>query len=86
MLRCKSGARGVLRSLSVSNLNSSLCEFRPLRYLLARVDVRIVRALEGPLQLLQLLRGEGGSTPPLLPLQRQTRLRVYIGCVVRVTG
>ena len=34
--------------------------------LLARVDVRVVRLLEGPLQLVQLVRREGGSVTPVL--------------------
>ena len=66
---------GILRlksaSVHVSNLNSSFCQLGPLSQLLPRVDVRVVRAFEGPLQLLQLLCCEGGATTTLLPLQRQ---------------
>lgn len=52
----------------VSDLNSSLGQFGPLSQLLSRVDVGVVRSLESPLQLLQLLRCEGGPTAALLPL------------------
>lgn len=55
----------------VSNLNSSLSEFGPLSKLLPCVDVGVVSAFEGSLQLLQLLGCEGGPTATLLPLQRQ---------------
>lgn len=36
--------------------------------------VGVVRLAEGALQLLQLEGAEGGSVPPLLPLQRRRRL------------
>lgn len=58
----------------MSNLNSSLCQFGPLGQFFPRVDVGVVRTLEGPLQLLQLLRCEGGPTAALLPLQGQAWL------------
>lgn len=70
----------------MSNLNSSLGEFGPLSQLLPCVDIGVVRAFEGSLQLLQLLGCEGGATAPLLPLQRQAWLRVHVGGLVRVTG
>lgn len=70
----------------VSNLNSSLRQFGPLSQLLPCVDVGVVRALEGPLQLLQLLRREGGPAAALLPLQGQARLGVHVGGLVRVAG
>lgn len=69
-----------------SNLNSSLSEFSSLSQLLPRVDVGVMRPLEGPLQLFQLLGCEGGPTAALLPLQRQAGLRVHVGGLVRVTG
>lgn len=59
---------------SVSNLDSGLRELGPLCQLLPCVDVRVVRALEGPLQLLQLLGREGGPAATLLPLEGQARL------------
>ena len=34
--------------------------------LLAGVNIRVVRLLEGPLQLVQLVRREGGSVTPVL--------------------
>ena len=52
----------------LSYLHPGLCEFGPLGELLPGVDVGVVCPLEGPLQLLQLLCGEGGPTAPLLPL------------------
>lgn len=74
----KNGFWGALRlngaSGHVADLNSSLRQLGPLGQLLPRVDVGIVRAFEGPLQLLQLLRSEGCATAALLPLQRQARL------------
>lgn len=36
--------------------------------LLARVHVRVVALLEGALQLVQLVGGEGGAVPPVLLL------------------
>lgn len=70
----------------MSNLNSGLGEFGPLSQLLPCVDVGVVCAFEGSLQLLQLLGCESGSTAPLLPLQRQAWLRVHVRGLVRVTG
>ena len=53
-----------------------------LRQLLSRVDVRVLRLLEGALQELELLRGEGGPRAPLLPLEREAGLALS----VRVLG
>lgn len=61
-----------------SNLHPGLSEFGSLRELLPCVDVRVVGSLKSPLQLLQLLRREGGPTAALLPLQRQVGLRLDV--------
>jgi len=66
-------------------LDPGLGELGPLGQLLAGVDVGVVGPLEGPLQLLQLLRREGGATAPLLPLQRQVGLRLHVRALVGVT-
>lgn len=50
--------------------DSSLSEVGPDGDLLAGAHVRVAVALEGGLQLLQLLAGEVGPLPPLLLLQR----------------
>lgn len=47
-----------------------------LRELLARVDVGVLRALEGALQLLELLAAEGGPGAALLALQWDAGLRL----------
>ena len=52
----------------ISYLNSHFwkidfhCQFLPA------VDIRVVGLLEGPLQLVKLVRGEGGPVPPVLLL------------------
>jgi hypothetical protein len=48
---------------------------------LAGVDVRVLRPLESPLQLLQLVSREGGSTAALLPLQRDPGFGLRVGLV-----
>lgn len=64
--------------VGVSHLYTSLCQFGPLRELLSGVDVGVVCPLEGLLELLQLLRREGGAAASLFPLQGQVWLRLYI--------
>lgn len=59
-------------------LYSGFCEFCPLSQLFSGVDVRVMRSLKSFLQLLQLLRCEGGAAAPLLPLQGQIWLRINI--------
>ena len=53
----------------LSHLDSGLTKLGPLAELLPGVDVRVLRPLEGLLQLVQLVGGEGGAGPSLLPLQ-----------------
>ena len=65
-------------------LYAGLRQLGPLGQLLAGVDVGVVGPLEGLLQLLQLLRREGGAAAALLPLQGQARLRVHVRRLVRV--
>lgn len=61
-----------------SNLYSGFCELCPLSQLLPGVDVWVMCPFKSLLQLLQLLRREGGATAPLFPLQGQVGLRIYI--------
>jgi len=49
---------------------------------LAGVHVGVLSALEGSLQLFQLIRGEGGPRAALLPLQRDPGLRVHVRIVI----
>ena len=63
-------------------LNPGFAELCPLCQLFPGVDVWVLRPLEGPLQLLDLVGVEGGPTPPLLPLQRNPRLGVNVAVVV----
>ena len=69
-------------SPSTPHLYSGLSELGPLGQLLPGVDVGVVRPLERSLQLLQLLRREGGATAPLLPLQGEVRLRLHVRALV----
>ena len=64
-------------------LNSGLAELCPLAELLPRVDVRVLRPLESLLQLVQLVGGEGCAGAALLPLQRDARLRLHVGALLR---
>lgn len=48
-------------------LHPGLAEVEPHRELLPGEDVRVLRLLEGPLQLVQLVGGEGGPAPAHLP-------------------
>lgn len=64
--------------VGVSHLYTSLGQFGPLCQLLSGVDVGVVCPLEGLLELLQLLRREGGTAASLFPLQGQVWLRLYI--------
>lgn len=68
-------------------LNSCFGKLGGLGQLFASVDVRILSALERPLQLFQLNGRKGGSTSSLLALQRQTRFgRVRVAAVVQFGG
>ena len=61
-------------SLSLTHLYPGLSELGSLGQLLPGVDVRVVSPLKRSLQVLQLLRGEGRSTPPLLTFELQAGL------------
>ena len=66
-------------------LYSGLAELGPLAELLPGVDVRVLGPLEGLLQLVQLVGGEGGAGAALLPLQGDPRLslHVHVGALLR---
>ena len=49
-------------------LNSNFWKIHFHGQLLPAVDVRVVRLLKGPLQLVQLVGGEGGPVAPVLLL------------------
>lgn len=66
----------------MSDLYSRLCEFCPLSEFLSGVDVWVMCSFKSLLQLFQLLSGEGGAAAPLLPLQGQVRLRLYIWTII----
>lgn len=60
------------------HLHPRLRQLGPLRQLFPRVHVGVLRPLESSLQLLQLLRREGGSRAPLLPLDGDARLALGV--------
>jgi len=66
---------------ALPHLNSRLAQLCPLRELLPGVDVRVLRALEGLLQLVQLIGREGGAAPALLPLQGNAGLGLQVRVV-----
>lgn len=65
-------------SLHGAHLDPGLGELGPLRELLPRVHVGVLRPLEGALELLQLLGGEGGPGAALLPLDGDARLALRV--------
>ncbi len=69
-------------SASLSYLHPCLAELGPLRQLLPGVHVRVLRPLECPLQLLDLLGSERRAAAALLPLQRDARLALHVAVVV----
>lgn len=50
------------------HLDSGLGQSQPLAQFLSHEGVRVVRLVEEPFQLVQLLQGEVSATPPLLQL------------------
>lgn len=63
------------------DLDASLRQLCALCQLLTRVDVRILRAFERLLQLVQLLRRERRAAATLLPLQGNPRLRLAVAAL-----
>jgi hypothetical protein len=66
------------------HLYPGLRQLGALGQLLPRVDVRVLRAFERLLQLVQLLRRERRAAPTLFPLQGNTRLGLAVGTVARL--
>jgi hypothetical protein len=67
------------------HLYPRLCEPGALGEFLACVNVRVLRPLEGPLQLLQLVSRECCAAATLLPLQRNPGFGLRIGFVAAAT-
>lgn len=65
------------------HLDARLGQLGPLRQLLAGVDVRVVRPLEGLLQLLQLFGSECGPASALLALQGEVRFRLHVRALIQ---
>lgn len=71
-------------AIAEPDLDPRLLQAGPLGELLPGVNVRILGALEGLLQLLQLLNCKRRSATALLPFQGYSRLARSIG-IVRTT-
>ena len=69
-----------------TDLYPGLTELGPLAELLPGVDVRVLGPLEGLLQLVQLVGGERGPGPSLLPLQGDPGLRLCVRSLLRTLG
>ena len=69
-----------------TDLYPGLTELGPLAELLPGVDVRVLGPLEGLLQLVQLVGGERGPGPSLLPLQRDPGLGLGVRALLRTLG
>lgn len=65
-------------SVAEPHLDARLGQLGALSQLLARVDVRVLGALERTLQFVQLDGGEGGARSPLFALQRDARFAVAV--------
>ena len=72
--------------LTVTDLYPGLTQLGPLAELLPGVDVRVLGPLEGLLQLVQLVGGEGGAGPSLLPLQGDPGLGLGIRALLGTLG
>ena len=68
----------MFNEISKLHLYPCLAELGPLAELLPGVDVRVLRPLEGLLQLVQLVGREGGAGPSLLPLEWDAGLRLGV--------
>ena len=66
---CKKCWEGDQWNIQTAHLYPRLAELGPLAEFLPGVDVRVLRPLEGLLQLVQLVSRERRSRPPLLTLQ-----------------
>ena len=72
--------------ISYTDLYPGLTQLGPLAELLPGVDVRVLGPLEGLLQLVQLVGGEGGAGPSLLPLQGDPGLGLGVGTLLGTLG
>lgn len=68
------------------HLDACLGELCALSQLLPGVDVRVLSAFEGPLQFVELDRGEGGAWSSLLSLERDSRFTVAVRHLLAVWG
>ena len=68
------------------HLYPGFTQLGPLAQLLPCVDVRVLGPLEGLLQLVQLVGGEGGAGPSLLPLQGDPGLGLGVRALLRTLG
>jgi len=66
-------------SVAEPHLHPGLGQSGPLRQLLPGVDVGVLGPLEGPLQRLQLLGGEGGAAAARFAFQLDARLALGVG-------
>ena len=69
-----------------TDLYPGLAQLGALAQLLPGVDVRVLGPLEGLLQLVQLVGGEGGAGPSLLPLQGDPGLGLGVGTLLGTLG
>ena len=68
------------------DLYPGLAELCPLAELLPGVDVGVLGPLEGLLELVELVGGEGGTGAALLPLEGDARLRLHVGALLGAFG
>ena len=83
-LHYSSGPEILVISCVVTYLHPGLAEFEPVGEILAGEHVGVLRLLEGPLQLVQLERGEGRSRAT--DLLARGRLAVRAEIVLRVVA
>lgn len=69
-------------TIAEPHLDASLGQIGALSQLLAREDVRVLRALKGALQLLQLGSREGGTAATLFAFQCNARFAFTVGDLV----
>lgn len=68
------------------HLNACLGELCTLSQFLPGVDIRVLSALKGTLQFVELDRGEGGARSSLFPLERDARFTVAVRHLLAVWG